>query len=113
EKIEAYESKTLVSQESNLDSLAHALGIQKHCRWVCGLGLRPCLSKFFGVNGRSHSGSSTSSYVEELQTQINKIFYQYLVSNQGSVPKNECNEEEQNYTLLMNIFLSYIFSILI
>ncbi|KOM34857.1 hypothetical protein LR48_Vigan02g100700 [Vigna angularis] len=75
--IEAYESTTSSSQSKEIfssDSLAYALGIQEHCGHVRGLGLDPCSSEVFGVNARSHNGSSSTSpsYVE-LQTQVSSL----------------------------------------
>ncbi|BAT74022.1 hypothetical protein VIGAN_01160400 [Vigna angularis var. angularis] len=98
-KIQAYESTILSTQSkeiSSSDSLAHALRIKEHCGRVRGLGLGSYPSKVFGVHARSHDGSSsTPASNVELQTQINEYFINYLVSDQGSVPNDRCNEEEE------------------
>ncbi|KAG2391477.1 uncharacterized protein HKW66_Vig0127620 [Vigna angularis] len=123
EKIEAYESITWSQSKiiSTSDSLAHALGMQEHCGRVRGLGLGPCPSKVFGVNARSHSGlqtqvSSLTSQVNEMTSQVNEMkemiafmlqnyegqlpskfaTFQPSVSDQESVPNNECNGDEEN-----------------
>ncbi|KOM25467.1 hypothetical protein LR48_Vigan106s000100 [Vigna angularis] len=126
EQIEAYESTTSSQSKkiSNLDSLAHALGIQEHCGRVRGLGLGPCPFKVFGVKVRSHSGSSLAApFNDELQTQVSSLTsqvnemkdmiafmlqnyqgqlpskfaaFQPSVSDQGSVSNDECNEDQEN-----------------
>ncbi|WVZ01797.1 hypothetical protein V8G54_022603, partial [Vigna mungo] len=76
--------------------MVHALEIQEHYGRFPSLGLGPCKFKVFRVNARSHSESSTSSHVEELQTQVSSLTSQaneikgvmtlLLQNHQGPLP---------------------------
>ncbi|XP_014505137.1 uncharacterized protein LOC106765143 [Vigna radiata var. radiata] len=123
EKIEAYESIAWSQSKiiSTSDSLAHALGTQEHCGRVRGLGLGPSPSKVFGVDARSHRGSSSASpsndelqsQVSSLTSQVNEmkemisfmlqnyqgqlpskfVTFQPSVSDQESMQNAECNRD--------------------
>ncbi|XP_027938958.1 uncharacterized protein LOC114193391 isoform X1 [Vigna unguiculata] len=118
-------SSSSVSKEiSSIDSLAFAFGSQEHCGRVRGLGLGPCPSKVFGSKGHSYSGTSSSypsnaqlqnqvstltSQLNEMKAMVNFLVQNYqgelphdftmhhapTVSDQGSVPNEETNDQHQ------------------